>query len=344
MLFEERRPEWLDEPHRHVEQRKRQSVDEFDPLGERSHLEPLRGEQAAAAENRLAAALVCGQSLDRVGLHLRINGTLGRVFPRLARRRCRSGRAERQPLREPIAPVRRPSHREQAARLPVHLDPQRAMFEHQFVVGPPAGCEQRREDPARAACPARRTRGRDDPGRGGRREHIAQRFAGGGQPTGFGLGRRHANGHGVGPTAGRGGGGRQPDRKGIRFEVDHRARAGGATEQLGWRDEAAQHRAGGADPPQAVEPRTGGADVVGELDHGGVVVVHGVADPFRQGQDRLCGAGVERRSGDAVDATAPAALPADAAAARIWQGGAIEQRPDETREAQPCEHLRQDGR
>ena len=178
-------------------------------------------------------------------------------------------------------------------------------------------------------------------------EDIAQWLTRGPDPAGFGLGRGHAGGYGVGPAVRcgcrrmrRG----QTNGKSIRLEGDHRARAGGAAEQLGRRDEGPHHGAGGADPPQAIKPGAGGAGVVGKLDDGGVVVIHGVADPFREGKDCLGGAGVEWRPGDAVDAATATALPTDAAAARIRERGAVEQCPDRTSEAQAGEHLRQDRR
>ena len=124
MVFEERSLERLDEPHRDVDQRERQPVNEFDPLDKRTYLEPLSGEQSAATFDRLAAARGCGHTHDRVGLHLRIDGTLGRVFPRVAGRRRRTGCAQGQSLRQPIAPVCGPPHGEQTSGLAVHLDPQ----------------------------------------------------------------------------------------------------------------------------------------------------------------------------------------------------------------------------
>ena len=148
MLLEERSPERLDALELDVDQRQRQSRDEFDALDERAHFAMLAGDQTAATFDRLAPALDCRHPRDRVGLHVRIDGAFAGVFPRLAGWRRRTGRADRQPLRQSVAPVGRPPHGEQATGLTVHLNPQRVMFEHEVLVGPSARGQQPAEPPA----------------------------------------------------------------------------------------------------------------------------------------------------------------------------------------------------
>ena len=144
--------------------------------------------------------------------------------------------------------------------------------------------------------------------------------------------------------AGDRGWGRHAHRKDVGLERHQGARACGAAEKLGRRDERPQHRAGGSDPPQHVEPGGGGAGVVGELHDGRMVVVHRVADSFRKGKDRLGAAGVQRGACDAVDACAAGAFPPDPAAAGVGQRGPVEQGPYDAGESKAGEDLRQDRR
>ena len=178
-------------------------------------------------------------------------------------------------------------------------------------------------------------------------EDVAKRLAGGHQAARLAAGCGDAAGDGVLMADFRGSCrrcGGESNRKDIRLEGDHSACAGSAAEQLGRRDESPQHGAGGTNPSQHVEPGAGGAGVVGKLDDGGVVVIHGIADPLGQGEDCLRAAGIQRGLGNPVDAGTTGAIPTDAAATWIGERRAIEKCPDHTCEAEAGEQLRQDRR
>ena len=214
------------------------------------------------------------------------------------------------------------------------------MLEHIRVVLPGRG-EETGKSPRRTAGPAGTAGYRCRCRQGGSRQRILKRFPCGHQSAGFVAGRGQASEHGVFADSGGGG---QPHWKQVWLEGDHRARSSGAIEKLGGRDKRTQHRAGGADLAKGVEPRARGASVVGPLNDRRVVVIHGVANPFRQAENCLGGAGVERGPRDAINAPAAGSLPANAAAGRIGQAGAIEQRPDHAAVAEAGKQLRQQCR